>query len=92
MQFSLSNTRDVVGHKIDVQVKADQGESIASVRTELDGFSLAHDDLNPPEVQYERIFRHVGRVTPGQNHSLEVTATNDQGMSEVASRRWTDVG
>jgi hypothetical protein len=91
MRFSLRNQRAVVGHDITVKVTANAREAIAKVTTELDGRRLARDVLVPPEAQYERIFHQVGGGGPGQEHVLVLRATNSDGETSVASRRWNDV-
>jgi hypothetical protein len=91
MRFSLSHKRVVIGHKITVKVTANAGELVAKVVTELDGRKLGTDALRPAEVQYERIFDQAGGGGPGQNHVLKVRATNADGETQIASRRWNDV-
>jgi hypothetical protein len=73
-----------------VQVKAEPGEEIASVRTTYDDSELADDDLSPNEVQYQRIFKQIGGYTPGDTHTVQVTATNNSGKSQTSTRTWTD--
>jgi hypothetical protein len=91
MKFDITSTRDVINHRIDVQVNADTGEEISAVRTEMDSFTLAADNLAPTEVQYSRTFPQAGTgYSPGTNHSVKVTATNGKGTSQTASRQWTD--
>ena len=90
MKFSLKNSPDGMGNRIDIQVNAEQGEEISSVSTYFDEVSLAEDSLTPPEVQYERVFRQVGGFTPGQLHTVRVNATNNHGVSQFASRSWQD--
>jgi hypothetical protein len=90
MRFSLSHKRVVIGHSISVKVTATGGETIARVVSRLDGSKLGDDRLKPPEVQYERIFEQAGGAGPGQQHTLAVSATNDQGETQTASLRWQD--
>jgi len=91
MKFAIANVRDVINHRIDVQVNAEAGEHLTFVRTEMDAFSLGQDNLAPHEVQYSRTFSQAGNgFTPGFDHVVKVTATNDQGISQTASRRWRD--
>ena len=91
MRFSLKSQRALVGHHVTVKVTANAGEAIAKVATELDGRRLGRDVLAPPEAQYERIFHQVGGGGPGQEHVLVLRATNSDGETAVASRRWNDV-
>jgi hypothetical protein len=91
MRFNLSNKRAMIGHRISVKVTAKAGELIGKVSTELDGRKLGADTLRPAERQYERVFEHAGGGGPGQDHVLRVRATNTDGETAVASRRWNDV-
>jgi len=90
MIFMIDTKRDIVGYRIEVQVNAETGEQIAKVTTSYENSSLASDNLSPPEVQYQRIFRQVGGYTPGVDRIVKVTATNDGGKQETASRKWQD--
>lgn len=91
MRFTLSQRRALMGHDITVKVTAGAKEEIARVATELDGRWLARDVLGPPETQYVRVFHQVGGGGPGQQHVLTVHATDTDGKTSVASRRWNDV-
>jgi len=90
MQFTLNQAPDVVNEHIDVTVVAGENQQIASVNTTLDSLSLAFDSLNPPEQQYQRSFSQVGIRTPGRSHTLLVTAQDQNGNSESASKTWID--
>jgi hypothetical protein len=90
MKFSLAHTRDVIGFTIGVEVQAESGESLAEVATEMDGFALGRDLLQPPETQYTRHFPQAGGFTPGIGHVVRVTARNSGGQEVTASDRWTD--
>ncbi len=91
MRFSLGQKRATVGHTITVKVTAGSKEEIKRVIITLDGRKLESETLSPPEVQFERVFNQVGGAGPGQRHVLTVKATNTEGESRVASRRWNDV-
>lgn len=91
MRFALAHNRVLIGHQVTVKVTAASGETIARVVTVLDGSRLGDDRLDPAEVQYERVFEQAGGAGPGQRHALLVTATNDAGVHQTASRRWQDV-
>jgi len=90
MRFSLNHRRVVIGHSISVKVVGAAKEMIARVVTRLDGSKLGDDRLNPNELQYERIFEQAGGAGPGREHTLIVSATNDQGQTQTASLRWQD--
>ena len=64
---------------------------IARVVITLDGRKLETETLSPPEVQFERVLNQIGGAGPGQRHVLTVKATNTDGDTRVASRRWNDV-
>jgi hypothetical protein len=91
MRFSLGQRRATIGHTITVKVTASAKEEIARVVITLDGRRLEAETLSPPEVQFERIFNQIGGAGPGQRHVLTVTATNTDGATRAASRRWNDV-
>ena len=91
MRFSLGQKRATVGHTITVKVTAGSKEEISRVVITLDGRKLESETLSPPEVQFERVFNQVGGAGPGQRHVLTVKATNTDGQTRVASRRWNDV-
>lgn len=91
MKFTLKNRlAGGIGHTIEVLVVAETGETIARVSTYYGGSQLANDDLSPPHSQYERIFTQVGGYSPGTRHTVLVTAMNDKGVEQTASRTWTD--
>lgn len=91
MKFNLKNSlAGGIGHKVEVQVIAGEGETISRVSTMHGGFELAIDDLVPPQVQYERVFMNVDGYSPGKTHVVVVMAVNDRGVSQIASRTWTD--
>ncbi len=91
MRFTLGHHRVLIGHQVTVKVAAATGETVARVVSVLDGAKLGDDRLDPAEVQYERVFEQAGGAGPGQRHVLVVTATNDAGDRQTASRRWQDV-
>lgn len=90
MNFSITCTRQIVGYRIDVEVKAEGAETIISVVTTYDNFDLANEYLAPPQVQYQRTFSQVGGYTPGVARTVQVTATNEAGLSRTASKSWQD--
>jgi hypothetical protein len=91
MRFSLSQRRATIGHTITVKVTAGSKEEITRVVITLDGRKLEAATLSPPEVQFERVFNQIGGGGPGQQHVLTVKATNTDGETRLASRRWNDV-
>lgn len=90
MKFSIQAKRDFIGHRIDVTVSADEGETITRVTTLYDDFPLADDPLDPPQVQYQRTFSQVGGFTPGDDHIVKVTAYAASGSQRTASYQWQD--
>jgi len=89
MKFTLTAARAFLGNDIDVQVENDGG-TIASVVTVLDGSEIGRDDLSPPSVSYERSFPHAGNASPELEHTLVVTATDSQGNSQSSTKIWKD--
>ena len=90
MKFTLSHSRAVTGNDISVQVEADDGDALTLVTSELDGFSLAEDDLSPPDSSYDRSFNQAGLASPAMDHVLNVSATASSGKTRAATHRWTD--
>ena len=90
MTFKINVSRDVVGNAISIVIDAEAGRKIARVRTELDGFLLAEDDVNPPANHFERGFRQAGSAGPGMEHTLVVEAFDTDGGSDVATKIWVD--
>lgn len=90
MIFKIGARRDIVGYRIDVQVAAGTEETIASVSTSYENFSIGDDSLSPSEVEYQRTFTQVGGYTPGVVRTVVVTAANDSGKRQTASKRWQD--
>ena len=90
MRFSIQHSRAVAGNDITVGVEADGPEVIARVTTNLDGFEIGDDEVDPPCVSYERQFLHAGEASPLMEHELVVTVTDTQGNTKSADRRWQD--
>jgi len=78
------------GNDIYVSVQADNGKSIASVRTELDGLELATDELSAPSDFYEPTFSRAGTAGPHTEHSLIVTAELTDGAVHSSTSIWAD--
>ncbi|MDD2335274.1 MAG: hypothetical protein PHD01_01715 [Geobacteraceae bacterium] len=90
MKFNIETKKESIGYRVDVQVNAEGGEEIASVSTTYENFEIGNDYLSPSEVQYQRIFTQVGGYTPGVERTVVVSATNNAGKQQTASRRWKD--
>jgi len=90
MDIQIQGGRDVMNQWVDVAVKGKAGQLVANVTTVLDGFVLADEDLSPPEDSYQRTWHQVGTGIPNQTHKVVVTAVDDQGKQESASRTWQD--
>jgi len=91
MTFELRHQRAAMGNDILVRVTATSGENILQVTTALDGFTVGSDTLEPSSVQYERTFLRAGSASPGTDHTLTVTATDQNGKVSAATQRWTDL-
>lgn len=89
MEFTLSHSPDVINQRIDVKVNA-AGSRLIFVSVRLDSSPLGDDLLSPPVTQYERTFNQAGTRTPGQAHNLLVTARDENGKEESASKIWQD--
>src|SRR2546425_11943034 len=87
---TLFRSRAITGNDIYVSVQADDGKSIAAVRTELDAFELANDALTAPSDFYERTFSGAGSAGPHAQHSLIVTAELTDGAAHSSTSIWSD--
>lgn len=90
MKISVTHTRAIQGHDIDVSVDADAAEALTWVQTTLDGFVLGTDPLNPAQQLYARQFAQVGDAAPVMDHVLNIEAVNEANRSARATVRWTD--
>ncbi len=90
MKFTINHARAISGNDIYVSVQADDGKSIAAVRTELDAFELANDALTAPSDFYERTFSGAGSAGPHAQHSLTVTAELTDGAAHSSTSIWSD--
>jgi hypothetical protein len=88
MEIQIQSGRDIMNQWVDVTVKGGAGQLIANVTTVLDGSSLGSDDLDPRERSYQRTWHQVGTGVPNQIHVVLVTAVDDQGKQENASKTW----
>jgi hypothetical protein len=90
MKFSISHARAVAGNDIYISVQADDGKSITSVRTELDGLELADDELSAPSDFYEHTFSRAGNAGPLTQHTLIVTAKLNDATDHSSTSIWSD--
>jgi len=90
MKFSIQHNRAIAGNDITIGVDGEGNEVIAHVTTNLDGFAIGDDEIDPASVSYERQFLQAGDASPHLEHELIVTATDTQGNTKTADRRWQD--
>jgi hypothetical protein len=90
MKFNLNHTRSSIGNDIVVNVEADRGNTIQRVRTELDGFEISNDILKNPSDSYTRTFPTVGSASPGMEHTLVVSAEQDDAKVHSSTCIWND--
>jgi hypothetical protein len=90
MKFQVSHARAVTGNNIRVKVEGESKEEIIRVKIDLDGFSLADDDIEPASESYENDFVNAGDGGPLMDHTLVVTATTSDNSSHSATTNWTD--
>lgn len=90
MKFTINHARAVAGNDIYVSVEADDGKSITSVRTELDGFELANDQLSAPSDFYEHTFPRAGSAGPSTQHTLTVTVELNDSTNHTSTSIWSD--
>ena len=89
MKFAVSYAADGEGFRITLSV---DGEALAlsEVTITLDDVELASETLRPNTSQYSRELRHVGSITPGDDHQLEVVAIDARGDDHRSTTTWTD--
>lgn len=90
MKFTLTHARAVIGNDIKVSVEADDGKEIRRVLTILDGFQIADDQLVQTSDSYERTFLGVGNAGPNVDHTLVVSAEQDDSKTHSSTSIWTD--
>lgn len=90
MKIEATHIRSGTGHSIEVKITREGAETIAEVEATLDGFLLARDPLNPPQVHYERFFNKVGTGGPGDHHTLAVSGTDQHNGLHGGTFKWTD--
>ena len=90
MKFTINHARAFEGNDISISVQADNGNSIASVRTELDSMELADDELSASSDSYERTFSRAGTAGPHTQHTLMVTAELTDGTDHSSTSMWSD--
>jgi hypothetical protein len=91
MKFTIQRNRAIAGNDITVGIEAEGNEVIAHVTTNLDGFDIGDDEVDPPSVSFERQFLQAGDASPHLEHRLVVTVTDSQGNTKSAARLWQDV-
>jgi len=91
MKVSATYARNVVmGYDITVCATAEGSESISSVDTVLDGFTIGSGGLDADTQSYQRVFRQVGSYTPGAHHKLVVRVFDDKGNVKNYVVEWDD--
>ena len=90
MKFSISHERALLGNNLNVAVVREGEQVITEVETVLDKSRLALDHLERESVHYQRHFRQVGTSGPGYEHTLLVTASDQNRNSETATYKWVD--
>ncbi len=91
MKFTIQRNRAIAGNNITVGIEAEANEVISHVTTNLDGFDIGDDEVDPPCVSFEREFLQAGDASPHLDHRLVVTVTDTQENTKSADRRWQDV-
>lgn len=90
MKFSSTHTRSFIGSDISVEVGADDKESIRLVSVSLDGWTLESVDLAPGSSQFKRDFQGVGDSGPKMDHTLIVSAVDQDLNAHSSQTMWTD--
>jgi len=87
MNIDLCHVRNpLIGWDIQVTVKADVGEKIASARIDVNGFPEFDQQLPTPLNAWHKTLVQQGTY-PGENKVL-VTITNDQGEQTTDEDDW----
>src|SRR5579863_6638870 len=68
MKFTIQRNRAIAGNDITVGIEAEGNEVISHVTTNLDGFDIGDDEVDPPSVSFEREFLQAGDASPHLQH------------------------
>lgn len=90
MRFCVNHSRGFMGQDISVTVGVDGSETIASIDVDLDGFSIDDFDAPPGTDSYQKTFSQAGEAGPGNEHTLTVTANDQNGNPHSSVTQWTD--
>jgi hypothetical protein len=89
MQFTMTSQRQSFGQQVQVQVLCALPQAIAHATTTFDGSVIGDDALPSNTTSYARTFDgQPARI--GALHTLVVTALDQNGNSESATKIWTD--
>ncbi len=91
MNITTRHSRAFIGNDIEVAIAADANEIIRTVTVVLDGFTLAEFEAQEGTQGYDRIFPQAGDAGPGEDHSLVVTVTEQDGRLHSSTTQWTDM-
>lgn len=87
MDIELSHSRNpLLGWDIQVTVKANAGETIASARIDVNGFPKFDQQISPPLNKWQKTLTQQGQY-PGENKVL-VAITNDKGDQATDEDEW----
>jgi hypothetical protein len=90
MKFNVTHARAFQGNNISVGITAEGAETIRSVNVKLDGFDIESEDVSDGTTDYQRDFNTVGDAGPGMDHTLFVTAMDQNLNSKSKTYEWTD--
>jgi len=91
VNFSIANSRAIIGNDISVQVVAEADEALRRVETTFDGAVAANVTLPPDTASYSVTFVTMGTAGAGMTHEVVVTAENTSGTRRTAVSHWADV-
>ncbi len=91
MTFKTTHSRGLVGNDLSITITAADKESIATVTVTYDGEVLEEQELASGTESYSRSFARVGEGSPGLQHSLVVSVTDQAGATHSATTEWSDV-
>jgi hypothetical protein len=87
MEIYIHVRKEVTGRSITVSVLAFSGQLINSVSVSLDDSLLGDCTLAFPQVSYMRTWHWAGGGAPDGSHRVVVTATDQKGRGEMASKK-----
>jgi len=88
MKIDLGHVKDpLIGWTIQAKLSAENGERIATVRINVNGFDVLDKNIGPPVNQWQTELTQKGRF-PGENE-VRVTVSDEKGSETGAIDSWS---